>query len=149
MALTASTDGPPPSPVTDSAAAQEAGRPASAVAGLVAGSGQNPQMPAGQDTSGIMVLGQKLIEGILTLAQAAPLIAPDMDQAQSIIMNALGKFAAQSVGGTGTSPTMPLAPAGAPPAGQGPAPATGGGGGAPVSQSGAQFPGNQGGGRPF
>lgn len=143
MALTASTDGPPPSPMTDASAAQEAGRPASAVAGLVGGS-QAGQMGPGQDTSGIMVLGQKLIEGILTLAQAAPLIAPDMDQAQSIIMNALGKFAAQSVGGTGTSPTMAMGTAPAAPV----APAAGGGG-APVSQSGAQFPGNQGGGRPF
>lgn len=151
MALTAPIDGPPPSPETDPTAAREAGRPASQVAQLTGG--QNPAMPAGPDVSGILVLGQKIVEGMLALAQAAPLIAPDMDQAQAIVMNALGKFSSQAATGTGSSPSLPLA---------GGAPQMGGGGGAPapsqapppksqvVSQDGTQFPGAyQGGSRPF
>lgn len=156
MALTAPIDGPPPSPETDPTAAKEVGRPSSQVAQLTAG--QNPAMPAGPDVSGILVLGQKIVEGMLALAQAAPLIAPDMDQAQAIVMNALGKFSSQAATGTDSSPSLPLA-GGAPQMGS---PAGGGGGGAPspsqapppksqvVSQDGVQFPGTyQGGSRPF
>lgn len=141
MPITAPIDGPPPSPETDPAAAREVGRPSSQVAQLTAG--QNTAMPAGPDLSGILVLGQKLVEGLLALAQAAPLIAPEMDQAQGIVMNALGKFSSQAATGTGTSSSMPLAtplpgaPAGGAPGGQGGPPPRG----QVVTQAGYQFPG--------
>ncbi len=149
MAITAPIDGPPPSPETDPAAAREAGRPAAQIAQLTAG--QNSAMPAGPDLSGILVLGQKLVEGMLALAQAAPLIAPEMDQAQSIVMNALGKFSSQAATGTGTSSSMPLA---TPLPGGQTAPTPPGGGPPPqgqvVTQAGSQFPGAvSGSSRPF
>lgn len=99
MPITAPIDGPPPSPETDPAAAREVGRPSAQVAQLTAGQGQTPGMPAGPDLSGVLVLGQKIVEGMLALAQAAPQIAPEMDQAQSIVMNALGKFSSEAASG--------------------------------------------------
>lgn len=93
-------------------------------------------MGAGPDLSGILTLGEKLEQGLITLAQAVPLIAPDLEQAKALLMNALGRFAAQA-GGTGTSSSMPLSAT------------PGGPTGTVVSQAGAQFPGSQGGGRPF
>lgn len=149
MPITAPIDGPPPSPETDPAAAREVGRPSSQVAQLTAG--QNTAMPAGPDLSGILVLGQKIVEGLLALAQAAPSIAGDMDQAQGIVMNALGKFSSQAATSPGTSPSMPLAtplPGGAPAGGGGGAPAAPGGPppqGQVVTQAGVQFPGAVGG----
>lgn len=74
----------------------------------------------GPDMSGIMVLGQKIEEGLITLAQGAPMISAEMEQCKSILLNALGKFASSS-----------------------------GGGSAPITQAGANFPGAQGGGKPF
>lgn len=103
-------------------------------------------MGAGPDMSGIMTLGQKLEEGLLTLAQAAPLISPDMDQCRSILMNALGKFAAQAGAGSGTSGSAPLAN---PAASAGAMPAPPAQGSPSVTQAGSQFPGAQGGGKPF
>lgn len=136
MAFAPPTDGPPPSPALDPAAAQEAGMPASAVAGLTAGSALT-SAPAGPDVSGILALGQKLVEGMLALAQAAPMIGPDMDQAQSIVMNALGKFSSGATG-TGTSSTSPLTTTPQQPPAQTQAPPPKG---AVVSQAGPQFPG--------
>lgn len=131
MPLNAPIDGPPPSPETDPAAAKEAGRPAAQVAGLTAGQGQTgPMMGAGPDLSGIMALGMKIDEAVATMAQAVPLVAPEMEQIRALLTNALGKFSAS--GGTGSSPSAPLVnPAGAP---SGPAPA-------PVAAAGAGFPG--------
>lgn len=131
MAFAPPTDGPPPSPMLDPAAAQEAGRPASAVAGLTAGS--QLTAPPGPDVSGVLSLGQKIVEGLLALSQAAPVIGPDMDQAQAIVINALGKFSAGATG-TGTSPAAPLA--GPQMQTQAPPPK-----GAVVGQAGPQFPG--------
>lgn len=137
MPMIAPTDGPPPSPALDPAAAQEAGRPASAVQTLTAG--QRPSaamggnMPGamqggGPDLSGIMVLGQKIDEALLALAQAAPVIGPDVQQMQAILMNALGKFAAQA---SSAGPGQPQPT------------------GLTVSRSGPQFPGAQDGGKSF
>lgn len=137
------TDGPPPNPVTSPAAAQEAGAAPSAITALLGGAGGATQGP---DLSGIMMLGQKLEQGLISLAQAVPLIAPDLDQCKAMLLNALGKFASSTVGGTGTSPTAPMQTM----PGQ-PQPQAGGGAptGMSVSQAGPQFPGAQGGGRPF
>lgn len=139
---TSALDGPPPSPETDPAAAAEAGRPAAQVQQLIGGQGGSAAMGPGPDMSGIMTLGQKLEEGLLTLAQAAPLIAPDMEQARSILMNALGKFAASASAGPSSSSAPMPGPGGVPATGQPPT-------GLTPTQAGSQFPGAQGGGKPF
>lgn len=127
----ASTDGAPPSPATDPAAAQEVGQPM-ALSGL---SSPMQLQASGPDLSGIFTLIQKLEEGLLTLAQAVPMIAPDIEHARVILMQAGGKFATQATG-SGTSPSAPLVP-GAPTGG----PAAGAPTGQVVTQAGAQFPG--------
>lgn len=125
-AVIPSTDGPPPSPDLDPAAAREAGRPQPMpISGLASPMQAAPQGP---DVSGIYTLGQKLEEGLLALSQAAPSIATDLEQCRSLLMNALGKFATQS-SGSGTSGTLPVVP---PPTGQ------------VVTPAGAQFPGGVG-----
>lgn len=125
--ITGNLDGPPPSPATDPMAAQEGGASPDAVAGLVAG--RVPGVPQGPDMSGLMMLGNKLDEGLLTLATAAPLIGPDIEQIRAMLANAMGRFAAQSGGEGGMGGRMPAPP--------------------PVTQAGPQFPGSTSAGRPF
>lgn len=117
-------DGPPPSPATDPAAAREVGMPIDQLT--------TPMQiqPQGPDLSGLNTLGQKLIEGMLALAQAAPVIARDMDMAVATMQQALGKLGSQA--GMGGSGSMPPRVAGS-----------------VVTQAGAQFPGSQAGGRPY
>lgn len=80
--------------------------------------GQQPGQ--GPDLSGLLQLGQKLSEGILTLAQGVPEIADEMKQCNEILLNALAHVVEGQSGGPG-SPTSP--------------PST------PVTQSGTQFTG--------
>jgi hypothetical protein len=132
MPFTPPVDGPPPSPATDPAAAQEVGRPGPAQPpGASAGLAKPLQMQgSGPDLSGVLTLGQKLVEGALSLAQAVPVIAGEMAQVKELIMTALGKIASQSPG----NGSMP-----------GPNPQ-----GQVVTQAGPQFPGGgQGAGKPF
>lgn len=122
------TDGPPPSPAIDPAAAKETRQPpppgaqAQQIQGLAPGIGMPQQ---GADLSGILTLGQKVEESMLTLMQAAPIMAPELEQARTLLMNALGKFANQG----GSNGSMP----------KGPAPS-----GSVVTPAGAQFPGSVG-----
>jgi hypothetical protein len=126
MPFTPPVDGPPPSPATSPAAAQETGQqnPVSNLAQPMQMQGQGP------DLSGILQLGQKLVEGTLALAQAVPIIAPEMNQIKELFMAALGKISSQSPG----NGSMPGA----------------GAKGTVVTQAGPQFPGGgQTAGRPF
>lgn len=127
MAFTPPVDGPPPSPATDPAAAQEVGKPMP-----VSGLAKPMQIQgSGPDLSGVLTLGQKLVEGMLALAQAAPIMAGDIAQAKEILMTGLGKVASSAGGGNGSMP-------GASPTGQ------------VVSGAGPQFPaGGQTSGRAF
>lgn len=129
--------GPPPSPQLDPAAAAAQATPPNpmrTLAGPAGGVGQSPGgAPAGPDQSGLLQLGQKLQEGLLTLAQAAPDISDDMNQCVGILQNALAKVL-ESQAGTGTAGKGPI---GGPPA-------------PVVTQSGVQNPGGGfGAGKPF
>lgn len=126
MPIAPPLDGPPPSPAVDPAAAQETGASPGQVQSLLGG--QNPAFPSGPDLSGVLTLGQKIDAALTTLAQAVPLISPEIQQMQAILTNALGKFSATSTG-SGTSGQMPM--------------------GMVVSPTGNQFPGAMNAGKPF
>ena len=118
----AALNGPPPSPMIDPAAAQES-NPMRTLVGP-----QAAQMQQGPDVSGLLMLGQKLSEGLLTLAQAVPEIADDINQCDGILKNALARVL-ETQAGTGTSSSTPIggAPTSPPPGS--------------VTQAGVQFPG--------
>jgi hypothetical protein len=82
-----------------------------------------PQQP---DLSGLLMLGQKLSEGLLTLAQAVPEIADDIAQCDGILKNALARVL-ETQAGAGAS-MMPGGEPSSPPPGS-------------VTQAGVQFPG--------
>lgn len=127
MPMTPPLDGAPPSPATSPEAAREVGRPMP-VSGLAQPMAMQPQGP---DLSGILTLGEKVEQGMLSIAQAVPPIAAEIEQAKAMFMAALGKFISQAGASNGSMP------AGAPK-------------GQVVTQAGAQFPaGGQGAGRPF
>lgn len=127
MPMTPPVDGPPPSPATDPTAAREAGQPMP-----ISGLASPIQMQgSGPDLSGILMLGQKIEEGMLSIAQAVPAIADGINQAKSMFMAALAQFASQSGSSNGSMPGA-------------------GATGQVVTQAGAQFPGGgQGSARPF
>ena len=113
-------NGPPPNPVTSPAAAQESS-PIRTLTGGVPPTGGLTGMPAGPDMSGILALGEKITEGLLTLAQALPAQAGLIDQSRAMLENALASWVqTQSSSGAGL-PTSP--PPGV------------------VTQAGTQFPG--------
>lgn len=95
-------DAAPPNPVTDPAAAQESspirtmtgGQPPPGATGAPgnANPGGVPQQP---DLSGILMLGQKLSEGMITLQQALPAQAGQISQAQALLENALANWMQQ------------------------------------------------------
>lgn len=135
----AQLDGPPPSPVLNPEAASNSSKLQMLTGGAAPGQPGGPGSagaPAGaqNDMAGVLALGQKISEAILTLSQAMPAQAGQLDQGRELIENAIAQFL-QTSGGTGTSPTAPMQAAppapGAPPANAGP----------PVTQSGTQFPG--------
>lgn len=128
--------GPPPSPELDPAAAAESNpmsmRALAGPGGNVTANGPQPNGGVGDDRSGLMQLGQKLSEGLLALAQAAPEIADAMHQCDGILKNALAQIL-ETQAGTTTPGNVPM---GAPPA--------------PVTQTGTQYPGGGfGAGKPF
>lgn len=127
MPFTPPVDGPPPSPATDPAAAKEAGQPMP-----VSGLASPIQLASGgPDLSGILMLGEKVEQGMLSIAQAVPTIAPEIEQAKAVFMAAMAKFLTTAGNSNGSMP------------GQAPR-------GQVVTQAGAQFPGGgQGSGRPF
>jgi hypothetical protein len=84
-------------------------------------------MPAGPDLAGMMALGQKIDEAILTLAGVMPEAAGQLDQARELIANAVAGYL-QTQGSTPGIPGTPGGTAGMP---------RGGG----VVQAGNQFPG--------
>jgi hypothetical protein len=134
----AQLDAPPPSPVTSPPAARESSQlgmltggapPLSGMAGP--GGGGPSGMPQGPDLTGIMALGSKIDEGVLTLASVMPEVAPQLDQARELIANAVASFIQTVSGSQGAAPGIPGAPGGT--AGM----PRGGG----VVQAGNQFPG--------
>jgi hypothetical protein len=84
-------------------------------------------MPAGPDLAGMLALGQKIDEAILTLAGVMPEAAGQLDQARELIANAVAGYL-QTQGSTPGIPGTPGGTAGMP---------RGGG----VVQAGNQFPG--------
>jgi hypothetical protein len=135
---------PPPNPVVDPAAARESSKlgmlaggapPASALMGPPGASppdGSMPPggpagMPAGPDLGGLMMLGQKVDEAILTLASVMPAVAPQLDQARELVANAVASHL-QNLGSAPGIPGIPGGNAGLP---------RGGG----IVQAGTQFPG--------
>lgn len=129
-------DGPPPSPVTSPAAASNVSRLAMLTGGAAPGQGgppgaSGPPGPGGMpgsvrssgqpDLSGVMALGQKISEAILSLASALPAQAGIFDQARELIENAVAQ-AMQGQAGAGGA--MSGAPSGA-----------------ATTQAGPQFPG--------
>lgn len=90
-------NGPPPSPVTSPAAASNVSKLGMLTGG--AGPGQ-PGGPSGAggagptaapDLSGVMALGQKITEAILSLASALPGQAGLFDQARELIENGIAQ----------------------------------------------------------
>lgn len=127
MAITPPIDGPPPSPATDPAAAKEAGQPMP-VSGLASPMQMQQQGP---DLSGILKMGEAIEQGLLSMMQAVPQVAPDLEAVKNQFMAVLGKFVGQAGSSNGSMP--------------GP-----GARGQVVTQAGANFPaGGQGSGRPF
>lgn len=119
-------DGPPPSPVTSPPAASESSQMKMLTGGAAPGQpgGPGAGQPAGApDMSGIMMLGQKIEEALLSLAQALPAQGGIFGQAAELLKNGIAQaMQSQPGGGAGTQP----------------------GGGAPagsVTQAGNQFPG--------
>ncbi len=85
-------------------------------------------MPSsGPDLGGLMTLGQKIDEAILTLASVMPDVAPQLGQARELVANAVANYL-QNQGNTPGIPGVPGGNAGAP---------RGGG----IVQAGTQFPG--------
>lgn len=77
--------------------------------------GQQPGQ--GPDLSGLLQLGQKLSEGILTLAQGVPEIADEMKQCNEILLNALahvveGQSGQQPAGAPTSPPSTPVTQSG-------------------------------------
>lgn len=117
---------PPPSPATDPRAAGESS-PINTMTGgqpPAAGATGQPTPQAGPDMSGILMLGQKVSEAMLTMAQALPAQAGLIDQARAMWENALAQW-------TQTAGSSPAGASGAP---MSPPPGS-------VTQSGTQFPG--------
>ena len=67
-------------------------------------------MPQGPDLTGIMALGQKIDEAVLTLASVMPEIAAQLDQARELIANAVAGYLQNQ--GQGAGPGIPGAPGG-------------------------------------
>lgn len=127
MPFTPPVDGPPPSPATDPAAAQEARQPMpiDQLASPIQMQGSGP------DLSGILTMAEHIEQGMLSIAGAVPQIADEMGQAKALFMAAIGRFVSQAGSSNGSMPAQS-------PKGQ------------QVTQAGAQFPGGgQGAGRPF
>lgn len=85
-------------------------------------------MPQGPDNSGLLILGQKLSEGILTLAQAMPEVAGQLDQARAMLENALANWSQQTMSNQDQQMGAPGSGLASPPPGA-------------TTQAGAQFPG--------
>lgn len=99
-------DGPPPSPVTSPPAASNVSKLGMLTGGAAPGQPGGPSgtgAPAGPsaapDLTGVMALGQKLVEAILSLASALPAQAGIFDQARELIENAIAQ-GLQSQGAT-------------------------------------------------
>jgi hypothetical protein len=88
-------------------------------------------MPQGPDLTGIMALGSKIDEAILSLAGVMPEVAQQLDQARELIANAVAGYLQTTSSMGGSVPGIPGAPGGT--AGM----PRGGG----VTQAGNQFPG--------
>ena len=127
MPIQPPVDGPPPSPATDPAAAQEAKQPMP-VSGLA-----NPIQMQGQgpDLSGVLKMAEAVEQGLLSIMQAVPQIAPDLEQVKAMFMASVGKFVGQAGSSNGSMPGAGVR-------------------GQVVTQAGSQFPAaGQGAGRPF
>lgn len=125
-------DGPPPSPVVSPAAASESSKMQMLTGGAAPGQPGGPTGPGARpsgapDLSGIMMLGQKVDEALMSLAQALPAQAGIFGQASELLKNAIAQALQSQPGGGG-----PVGGAGGP-AGGSPAGAT--------TQAGNQFPG--------
>jgi hypothetical protein len=130
----AQLDGPPPNPVTFPPAARESSQlgvltggapPMPGAGGMPGGPGQMPS--SGPDLGGLMALGQKVDEAILTLAGVMPEAASQLDQARELIANAVAGYL-QTQGSTPGVPGVPGGTAGMPRSGG-------------LTQAGTQFPG--------
>lgn len=122
-------DGPPPSPVTAPAAASESSQMKMLTGGAAPGQPGGPgagQPAGGTDLSGIMMLGQKISEALMSLAQALPAQGAIFGQADELLKNGIAQAMQSQPGGGGAA-------GGAPGAGAAPAGST--------TQSGTQFPG--------
>lgn len=102
---------------------------APSIGGGGGGAGTPPQ--SGPDFSGVMMLGNKLEQGLLALSQAIPSAAGQLDQARELMMDALAQFAATASSMTSQDTQAPKPQ------------------GLTVTGAGSQFPGSQRGGRPF
>jgi hypothetical protein len=106
----AQLDAPPPSPVTSPPAARESSQLGLLTGGAppMSGMAGPPGMPQGPDLSGVMALGQKIDEAILTIASVMPEIAGQLDQARELIANAVAGFLQNQ----GSAPGVPGVPGG-------------------------------------
>lgn len=118
-------DQAPPSPVQDPAAASNTSKLGMLTGGAPPGAA--PQAPGappgpggpmppggggipgggpggGNDVSGVLMLGQKLDEAILSLAQVMPGQAGQLDQARELVANAVAQFLQNNPGMGGTAP---------------------------------------------
>lgn len=107
-------DAAPPSPVTSPPAASESSKLQMLTGGAAPGQPGGPgdgQSSSAPDLSGIMLLGQKLDEGLLSLAQALPAQAGLFGQASELLKNAIAQAMQSQPGGGAAGGGM--APAGA------------------------------------
>lgn len=118
-------DGPPPSPVTSPPAASESSQMKMLTGGAAPGQPGGPGSGQGSapDMSGIMMLGQKIEEALLSLAQALPAQGGIFGQAAELLKNGIAQAMQSQPGGAGG-----VQPGGGAPAGS-------------VTQAGNQFPG--------
>jgi hypothetical protein len=93
---------PPPSPATNPTAQAES-NPGARMAMLTQGMAPL-QASAQPDLSGILGLGQKLSEGILSLQQALPDVSGTLEQARSLIESALAQYLSSQSAGQPASP---------------------------------------------
>ena len=118
-------DGPPPNPATDPRAAAESSPTRTLIGGTPPGQPGQSAPPAGPDMSGVLMLGEKVTEAMISLAQMMPAHTGLIDQARALLETAL----AQWVQGQASAAMQPgMGVPSSPPPGA-------------VSQAGPQYPG--------
>lgn len=99
--------------------------PVSGLANPIQMQGQGP------DLSGVLKMAEAVEQGLLSIMQAVPQVAPDLEQVKAMFMASIGKFVGQAGSSNGSMPGAGVR-------------------GQVVTQAGAQFPAaGQGAGRPF